>query len=90
MNPRELLDEAPAAAYINMSAAFLAAGRCRGVLGNSTPPPPHHKLGRKIKYDRLDLDAWLAERRVAPAARKAPVKVTAAPRRRRKAAVRPK
>lgn len=69
VNKPELLDEGPAADYIDMSAAFLRAGRCKGVVGNRTPPPPHLKIGRAIKYDRRDLDQWLAERRVDPAAR---------------------
>ncbi|MHB8811698.1 MAG: DNA-binding protein [Steroidobacteraceae bacterium] len=66
----ELLDEGPAADYIGMSAAFLRAGRCKGVVGNHTPPPAHLKLGRSIKYDRRDLDQWLADRRVDPVARR--------------------
>ncbi len=69
-NP-DLLDEKPAAAYIGMSAAFLRAGRLRGIVGNSTPPPAYLKLGRSVKYHRRDLDTWLAARRVDPAERKA-------------------
>jgi hypothetical protein len=59
----ELLDENAAAKYIDMSVDFLQAGRCRGRLGNATPAPPHLKLGRSVRYDRRDLDGWLAERR---------------------------
>jgi hypothetical protein len=70
VNKPELLDEGPAADYIGMSSAFLRAGRCRGIVGNRTPPPAHLKLGRSIKYDRRDLDHWLAERRVDPAHRR--------------------
>lgn len=69
VNKPELLDEEAAAAYIGMSGAFLRAGRCRGIVGKRTPAPPHLKLGRSIKYSRADLDAWLAARRVDPAAR---------------------
>ncbi len=67
----ELLDEKPSADYIGMSVAFLRKGRCEGIVGNRTPPPPHLKLGRAVKYARADLDAWLAARRVDPVARKA-------------------
>jgi hypothetical protein len=65
----ELLNEGQSAAYIGMSVAFLRRGRCNGIVGNSTKPPPHLKIGRSIKYDRLDLDRWLAECRVDPGAR---------------------
>jgi len=66
----ELLDEGPAAAHIGMSVAFLRAGRLKGVVGNRTPPPPHLKLGRAVKYDVRDLDLWLANCRVDPVERK--------------------
>jgi hypothetical protein len=41
----------------------------RGVTGNRTPPPPHYKIGKWVRYDQADLDAWLDERRVDPAQR---------------------
>lgn len=69
MSKPELFDEGPAADYIDMSVAFLRNGRCKGVTGNRTPTPPFLRLGRSIKYDRRDLDAWLASRRVVPAKR---------------------
>lgn len=68
---RELLDEVAAAAHIGMSVAFLRAARCRGTLGNRSPGPPYHQLGRSVRYDRADLDAWLDARRVDPSARAA-------------------
>lgn len=69
VNKPELLNETQAAEYIGMSVAFLRAGRCRGVIGNRTPTPPHFKTGRRVQYARVDLDAWLSARRVDPAAR---------------------
>jgi hypothetical protein len=66
----EFFDEKQAAAYIRMSVAFLRCGRSRGVTGNRTPTPPHYKKGSRIQYARADLDAWLAERRIDPAARR--------------------
>ena len=59
-----LLNEHGAAAYIGLSVAFLRAARCRG-LSDRTPSPPYLKLGRAVRYDRADLDAWLDARRVA-------------------------
>jgi|SRR5215469_993932 len=59
-----LLTEAEAAVYIGMSPAFLRMDRCRGHVGNRTPGPAWMKLGRTVRYDMRDLDAWLAERRV--------------------------
>lgn len=78
VNKPELLDEAPSAEYIGMSVAFLRAGRSRGIVGNRTPAPPHLKIGRSIRYDRRDLDQWLSERRVDPAARKRAAEQSAA------------
>lgn len=66
----ELVNEAEAAQLIGMSVGFLRAARCRGTLGNRTPPPPHLQLGRAIRYDRRELTEWLAARRVDPAARR--------------------
>jgi hypothetical protein len=58
-------EPAEAAAYIGMSVDYLAMGRRTGDIGNRTPTPPHHKMGRNlVKYSKADLDAWLAERRV--------------------------
>lgn len=71
MSRPELLTEGAAADYIGMSVSFLRMARSRGVLGNRTPPPPHFELGRTIRYNRADLDAWLDGRRVDPAARRA-------------------
>jgi predicted DNA-binding transcriptional regulator AlpA len=72
MTSRDLLSEAAAAKLIGMSVAFLRMDRCRGTLGNRTPPPPYLKLGRTVRYDRADLDSWLTERRIDPAARGRP------------------
>jgi len=66
---RELLDEVAAAAHIGMSVAFLRAARCRGRLGNRSPGPPYLQLGRSVRYDRADLEAWLDAQRVDPSAR---------------------
>lgn len=59
-----LLDETAAALYIGMSTAFLRADRCRGHLSGRTPGPPWLKLGRRVRYDTRDLDAWLNARRI--------------------------
>ncbi len=65
-----LVDENEAAKMIGMSVAFLRAARYRGILGNRTPAPPHLRLGRSVRYDRAELAAWLAARRVDPTARR--------------------
>lgn len=70
MTPRpELLDERAAAAYLGMSAAYLRADRYRGHVGGRTPGPAYLRLGRTIRYQREDLDAWLAAHRVDRAQR---------------------
>lgn len=65
-----LLTDTQAAAYIGLSAAFLRKGRCVGILGNATPPPPHLKIGRAVRYRVTDLDAWLTARLIDPAQRR--------------------
>jgi hypothetical protein len=65
------VDEFAAATHMGVSVSFLRNGRCRGVLGNSTPPPPHLKLGSRVLYDLADLDRWLDERKVQPGKGKA-------------------
>jgi len=70
MTTRELLDEERAADVIDMSVSFLRMARLRGNVGARTPGPPYLKLGRSVRYDRADLNAWLTARRVDPAARR--------------------
>ena len=70
MTRREFLTETEAAKYIGMSVPFLRNGRCKGVVGNRTPAPPHLKLGSHVRYERTDLDTWLDARRVDPLKRK--------------------
>ena len=59
-----MLDERQTALYIGMSRSFLRKARCEGLVGNRTPGPPFHRVGRKILYDIVELDAWLAKHRV--------------------------
>ncbi|MBM4232205.1 MAG: helix-turn-helix domain-containing protein [Gammaproteobacteria bacterium] len=61
MNDR-LMTDSEAAKILGVSASFLRKARSIGVLGNSTPPPPHVQLGRAIRYRRSDLDRWLDAR----------------------------
>lgn len=58
------IDERKAARHIGMSVAFLRADRYRGHVGGRTAGPPYYRIGRAIRYDVADLDAWLAARRV--------------------------
>ncbi len=60
---RRLLTDPEAAAYTGMSISFLRQGRMEGCRTNRTPGPPYIKLGRSIRYDIQDLDAWLAANR---------------------------
>lgn len=52
-----LLTTEDAAAYVGLAVQTLAKMR---VTGES---PPFHKLGRRVVYDRADLDAWIAIRK---------------------------
>lgn len=64
MAMREWKDEEAAAEHIGMSVSYLRMDRQRGTVGNRTPGPPYYKIGRSIRYDVRDLDAWLETRRV--------------------------
>lgn len=57
--PSKLLDYEEAAAYL-----ALPIGTLRAMVHRKTIP--HHRLGpRTVRFDRADLDAWLASHRVA-------------------------
>jgi predicted DNA-binding transcriptional regulator AlpA len=55
---RERLTEPETAHYIGMSRPWLRLQRMRGT------GPPYIRIGRAIRYDIRDLDAWLAKHRV--------------------------
>lgn len=54
-----LLDRPHAAAYLGVTPRTLAVWACTGRYNL-----PYVKVGRKVKYRRIDLDAWLTERTV--------------------------
>lgn len=61
-----------AAEYIGVSTHFLRNARYRGTVAGHTPGPAFVKLGhRTVRYQRADLDAWLATHRVQPRQRSA-------------------
>lgn len=53
----ELLDEFSAAAVLAVTPGTLAVWRCTGRYNL-----PFIKIGRKVRYRRTDLDAWLDAR----------------------------
>lgn len=54
---RDLLDEAQAADYLTLAAGTLSVWRSTGRYGI-----PFVKVGRRVRYRRGDLDAWLESR----------------------------
>ena len=54
---RELLDAKGAAAYLRLASQTLAKMRLSGM------GPPYYKVGRRVLYDRTDLDRWLDSKR---------------------------
>ena len=58
-----LLTERDACRYLSVSRSFLAKSRMDGTLPGHTPGPPYIKMGRVVRYDLADLDAWIAEHR---------------------------
>jgi predicted DNA-binding transcriptional regulator AlpA len=61
-----LLKEKEAAQYIAMSVAYLKQARLNGVRESRTAGPAYIQLGRAIRYQRNDLDAWIAQHRCEP------------------------
>lgn len=60
---RRLLTDPEAATYLGVSISFLRQGRMEGRRANRSPGPPFIKLGKAIRYDIQDLDAWLSANR---------------------------
>ena len=54
---REMFDTKQAATYLRVARQTLAKLRC---IGGS---PAFYKVGRRVLYDRADLDLWLDSRR---------------------------
>jgi hypothetical protein len=57
MEVRELLDPPTASAYVGIAVQTLARWRVEG------GGPTYIKIGSRVRYDRVDLDRWLNERR---------------------------
>lgn len=55
--PSDLLDEKPAAEFLDVSPGTLSVWRCTGRYAL-----PFIKVGRRVKYRRTDLIAWLESR----------------------------
>lgn len=60
----EILTEKEAAIYIGMSRSFLSQDRMNGYREGRTPGPIFMKLGRSVRYQKQDLDTWLAQHRI--------------------------
>lgn len=60
--PRTVLNTRQAAAYLGLAVSTLNKWRCHG------GGPEFLKLGRAVRYDREDLDAFLAQHRVTSTA----------------------
>lgn len=60
----EILTESDAAKYIGMSRSYLNADRSNGLRKKRTKGPAFLKLGRSIRYRKIDLDEWLRINRV--------------------------
>lgn len=57
---RRLLSTEEAAQYLSMSTHWLKTSRFRPELDG----PSYIKMGRSVRYDINDLDAWISERRL--------------------------
>jgi predicted DNA-binding transcriptional regulator AlpA len=62
----ELLTEAEVADYDRIPASTLNEMRARRSHSRSGEQgPPFYRLGRAIRYERADVEAWLNEKKVA-------------------------
>lgn len=57
----QLLDQKTAAAYLGTTVASMNSLRAQNKLSI-----PFVRFGRRIKYQRADLDAWIEQNRVVP------------------------
>jgi len=64
--PQRLVSGKEAARYTGMSEQFFRKSRMNGNLPDHTPGPPFVKIGRSVRYDIQDLDAWIASHRQHP------------------------
>jgi len=59
LSAKRAMSEIEAAIYIKMSRSFLRQDRMNGIRHNRTPGPRFIRIGRRIRYLKDDLDAWL-------------------------------
>jgi hypothetical protein len=69
--PAQIVNEADAAKYIDMSTHWLRSLRVKGEKTRKrrkihNPGPPYLQIGRSIRYAIADLDRWLASTRTDP------------------------
>lgn len=60
---KQTINEKEASKYIGMSVSFLRQSRMTGKLKGRCKAPPFLKLGRSVRYQISDLDAWLDSNR---------------------------
>ena len=59
----QLLDEKAAAKWLGVSVASLRRGRSEGKTGGRTQMPPFVRVGGRVYYRRIDLEAWVSSLR---------------------------
>ena len=55
-----LLDERQVSRYLGVSVSFLRKARSEGAPGQRTQAPPFVRVGGRVYYRRVDLDAWVS------------------------------
>ena len=63
---KKLLTEKEACHYTGLSLAFLRLRRSQGAPAGITPGPDFVKLGRAVRYDLEDLNAWIENNKSRP------------------------
>jgi len=65
LDPADWMGTDEFCAIVGKSRSTVESERSRGTDG-----PPHYKVGKRIRYRRTEVKAWLDARRVVPAAAK--------------------
>lgn len=59
MSEVRFLTSKEAAAKIGVAESYLRQCRMTGVIGGGYPAPPYRQMGRSIRYEESELEAWM-------------------------------
>ena len=59
MSEVRFLTSKEAAERIGIAESYLRQCRMTGTIGGGHPAPPHRKMGRSVRYELSELEAWM-------------------------------